>query len=92
MHGMEPMQRFISSCDAHDLSNRILSFCCFAVVYARVHLKETMPYVLPATRGVQVKSIDQQGQEQVETHDKVAFLTAADAAAQVSTAFHNIHG
>ena len=45
-----------------------------------------MTYVLPSTRAKRVKRIDQQGSEEVQAQDIVAFQAAADAAAQASAA------
>ncbi len=42
-----------------------------------------MAYILPSTKAKRVKRIDQQGQEELEAEDKVAFQQSADAAAQV---------
>ncbi len=43
-----------------------------------------MAYILPSTKAKRVKRIDQQGQEELEADDKVAFQQSADAAAQVA--------
>ncbi len=43
-----------------------------------------MAYILPSTKAKPVKRIDQQGQEELEADDKVAFQQSADAAAQVA--------
>ena len=45
-----------------------------------------MTYVLPSTRAKRVKRIDQQGSEEVQAQDIVAFQAAADAAAQAGAA------
>ncbi|KAL0051100.1 hypothetical protein WJX82_001902 [Trebouxia sp. C0006] len=45
-----------------------------------------MAYILPSTKAKRVKRIDQQGQEDLEADDQVAFQQSADAAAQVVTA------
>lgn len=45
-----------------------------------------MAYILPSTKAKRVKRIDQQGQEELEADNRVAFQQSADAAAQVVTA------
>ena len=40
-----------------------------------------MAYLIPASDSKRLKHIDQQGREELEAHDKVAFRDAATAAA-----------
>jgi len=56
--------------------------CALSVFPERSRCK--MAYILPSTKAKRVKRIDQQGQEDLEADDQVAFQQSADAAAQVA--------